>query len=364
MNLSRKRIGGIAVIIFLLAFIYFFTGIVVYLLIAAIISFIGAPIMQLLGNIKYKKFSLPNGLKAVISLLLIISVFALLISLLFPAIATQATNFSEINTNAIANSLQEPIANLDNKLKSYGILEADESLSLVISEKLKNLITTIDFDSIIGNVIGLTGNFFIGTFAILFFSFFFIKDSSLFNRIIMAFVPVKQKHQTSEIMIKTKKLLTRYSIGLMIEVLSMMTLISIGAFIFGIENAILIGFLGGLMNIIPYLGPIIGATIGSSLVVLSNLDVSFVDVTFFMILKLLSVFLVANLFDNMVLQPFIYSNSVKAHPMEIFIVIIVAGSLGGPIGMIFAIPVYTIFRIVAKEFLSELEVIRNLTKDI
>jgi predicted PurR-regulated permease PerM len=64
----------------------------------------------------------------------------------------------------------------------------------------------------------------------------------------------------------------------------------------------------------------------------------------------------------MVLQPWIYSTSVKAHPLEIFIVILVAGSIGGPIGMILAIPGYTVFRIIAKQFLSKFEIVQKLTE--
>jgi len=55
---------------------------------------------------------------------------------------------------------------------------------------------------------------------------------------------------------------------------------------------------------------------------------------------------------------------VKAHPLEIFVVILVAGSLGGIVWMILAIPAYTFIRVVAKEFLGEFKVVKKLTQDI
>lgn len=364
MKYSKERVGGIIVLLLLLAFVYFFTNIVIYLLVAAIISFIGRPVMSLLGKIEIKGKTIPASLRALVTLSLIIFSVVLFVWLLFPAVASQASNLQDLDTQAIANSLEEPIANIDSSLKDYGIIEENESMSLIVSEKLTQLVSTIDFSKILNNIISLTGTVFIGAFAIIFFLFFFLKDNGLFHTIVMAFIPADKKESTEGVIKKVKKLLTRYSVGLLAEVLSMMTLISLGGFLFGIENAILIGFLGGLMNIIPYVGPIIGATIGSSLVLLSNLDASFVDVTSILILKILSVFLIANLFDNIFLQPLIYSKSVKAHPMEIFIIIIVGGTVAGPIGMILAIPFYTVIRIVAKEFLSEMEIVRKITKNI
>ena len=81
-------------------------------------------------------------------------------------------------------------------------------------------------------------------------------------------------------------------------------------------------------------------------------------------LQALSVFVVAQMIDNFVLQPTIFSKSVKAHPLEIFLVILSAGSLGGIVGMILAIPLYSFLRIVAKEFFNGYKVVQGLTKNI
>jgi predicted PurR-regulated permease PerM len=144
----------------------------------------------------------------------------------------------------------------------------------------------------------------------------------------------------------------------------MMTLISIGLMVFGIKNAIFIGFIGGLMNVIPYLGPIIGASIGAVLGVSGDLGLGLYDNALNTAITVVLVFSVANLIDNFVLQPLIYSKSVNAHPIEIFIVILMAGSLAGIPGMILAVPGYTVLRIVAKEFLSGFKLIDKLTENI
>ncbi|MCK9271121.1 MAG: AI-2E family transporter, partial [Bacteroidales bacterium] len=151
---------------------------------------------------------------------------------------------------------------------------------------------------------------------------------------------------------------------LMIELTTMVTLLSLGLTLFGVENALLIGFFGGLMNVIPYLGPIIGAVVGVILTIFTALSTGMISDLFSLILIVVGVFFVSNLIDNVVLQPLIYSNSVKAHPVEIFLVILIAGSIAGIAGMILAVPTYTILRVIAKEFLSQIKVVQQLTKNI
>ena len=70
---------------------------------------------------------------------------------------------------------------------------------------------------------------------------------------------------------------------------------------------------------------------------------------YLVILKVVIVFSVVQVVDNMVLQPLIFSKSVKAHPLEIFVIIFAGAKMGGVLGMIAAIPVYTIMRVFIKE---------------
>jgi predicted PurR-regulated permease PerM len=159
-------------------------------------------------------------------------------------------------------------------------------------------------------------------------------------------------------------MLSRYFIGLVSQLLMMMILLSIGLSIFGIENAILIGFFGGFMNVIPYLGPIIGCTVGTVLGMSVDLGMGMYEAAFNSGITVILVFIAANLIDNFVIQPLIYSNRVNAHPIEILLVILMAGSLAGIPGMVLAIPGYTVLRIIAKEFLSGFKLIDKLTENI
>ena len=117
----------------------------------------------------------------------------------------------------------------------------------------------------------------------------------------------------------------------------------------------------GLLNVIPYLGPLMGAILGMVLAALSELSFGSYDMMFSSIFYVAIVFLGANIIDNTVLQPQIYSKSVKAHPVEIFLAIIIGGKLAGVVGMIFAIPTYTIIKVIIKQFNSRINIVDFLT---
>lgn len=163
---------------------------------------------------------------------------------------------------------------------------------------------------------------------------------------------------------ETKRLLTRYFIGLCIDLTLVISLMTLGMWILGFKNALMIGFFVGIMNIVPYVGPFIGASIGILLGLSSNLELDFSTQMVPLIFEMLGVFVIVNLLDAMVLQPTIYSNSVKAHPLEIFLVIMMAGSIAGIPGMMLAIPSYTVLRIVAKEFFNKFYLVKSFTKNI
>ena len=139
-------------------------------------------------------------------------------------------------------------------------------------------------------------------------------------------------------------------------------IVSTSLTILGVKNALLIGFFAAIMNVIPYIGPVIGAGFAVMITLSSNLDLPFYTEMMPLITKVLIVFGIMQLLDNVLLQPIIFSKSVKAHPLEIFIIVLVGAKLGGILGMVLAIPFYTAFRVIGKVFLSEFKVIQQLTK--
>ncbi len=358
---------NILIIISLLLFFtlaWYFSSIVFYVVTAGILSLIGKPLVNYLDNVKIRSRRLPHSLNAALVLVLMILFSGGLILLFVPMIVQQGRMISAIDLNALSAGLQQPLSYLSGMLSEYGLLKSGETIESVLLEKTSGLVGVATFSNLFSDIIGIAGSFVTFTFSVLFMTFFFLRDDKLFLNSILLFVPNEYETRTIQVLHQVKHLMTRYFVGLCIQILIMATLLSIGLSILGIKNALLIGFFAGIMIIIPYLGPLIGSFTGITLTIIDCLSHGMYGSILEMSLKVGAVFLAANLVDNIIIQPLIYSNSVKAHPVEIFLVIIIAGSVAGITGMILAIPVYTILRIASKEFLGGFNIVRKLTRNI
>ena len=362
MNTTLRTLGIVLLLALAIYLAWYFSAILVYILISAVLSIMGHPMVRFLDSIHIRRFRMPHILSTALVLLGIIIIFIALIGTFVPLIVKEANVISNIDVKMVADRLQSPINSLERQLSGLGIISPNETLEATIIEKLKSLLSITTFSSIIGQFLNFTGSLFIGISAVIFITFFFLKDEHMFYNLIMLVVPVRYHNETSRILTESKRILTRYFLGVCLELIAMIALISIGLVIFGIENALLLGFFGGLMNIIPYIGPLIGLVIAVLLGITTCISTGAFSEIWPVSLKIAGVFIGANIVDGNFLQPYIFSGSVKAHPLEIFIVFIMAGSVAGIIGMVLAIPAYTVIRIIAREFLSNFRIIQKLTE--
>mgnify|MGYP002519442002 FL=1 len=132
----------------------------------------------------------------------------------------------------------------------------------------------------------------------------------------------------------------------------------------GFNAAIGIAFLTGLLNIIPYVGPLFGGILGTLLAIIVKYSSAVpvgLEIGFgWFVIILIAIFCFTQLIDNFLYQPIIYSSSIKAKPLEIFIVLLIAGHIAGPLGMIIAIPSYTAIRVIAFRFFGHIKAIQRL----
>jgi predicted PurR-regulated permease PerM len=324
-----------------------------YLVIAAVVSLIGRPIAQLLKRIKFG-----NTLSSVVTIAILMTTFFGIVSLLLPVIFEQAKNLSLLNVNAFEATATKLINELSIYLSDYGVdLQSwvDRSLAEVDYSFLPDAINTV--------LNGLSG-FTIGVFSVIFISFFFLKDSGLLERMVMVFVIDKNVKRVEKSILSIKNLLSRYFIGLLVQITVLFIIYTLVLLIFGIPNALTIALVCALLNIIPFLGPIIGSVLIIFLTMTSNLDASFALVTLPKTVYVLIGFTIGQLIDNFLTQPYVFSTSVKSYPLEIFIIILASGLLFGPLGMIIAVPSYTALKVIFKEFYAHNKIVKALTKDI
>lgn len=364
MNRTVRTIISIVLVITALLFLWYFSNIVFYILAAVVISMIGRPLVAILDNIKLGKFRIPHVLSTLLTLLLMVAIFVLFFTLFAPLIAQQAKVISSIDTQSMEKAFSGPLAAINYTLREFGLLQPGQSMQEALLSRLQSFVSYASFSHAFNNLISFTGSFFMAVGSIVFISFFFLKDEKLFYDSFLLLIPEKHTPATIRILSQVKQLLTRYLLGLCMELAAMITLITLGLTIFKVQNALLIGFVGGLMNIIPYLGPLIGGAIGVIIGVIGSLALGAYTAILPLSLTIAGVIAGANMIDNMLLQPIIYSTSVKAHPIEIFLVIIIFGSLFGIIGMILAIPAYTVIRVILREFFSEFRLVKKMTENM
>tara|TARA_R110001583_G_scaffold194122_1_gene364362 strand:+ start:565 stop:1653 length:1089 start_codon:yes stop_codon:yes gene_type:complete len=351
-----KAIGIILGVALLLYFLYQVQSVIVYIAIAAVISLIGRPIVMFLEN----KLKFTNTIAVIITMVLLFGLFIGLIGLFIPLVMKQGQNLSLLNIE----ELQVSIENLYIEIINYFDLS---KIDVEKTIKDSDLMSKIDYSLIpdfLNSVISGFGNFSIGLFSVLFISFFFLKDSRLFENSLLTFIPEGKESRWKTSTTKIKDLLSRYFVGLIIQIFILFIIYTIGLLIIGVENAIVIAFLSALLNLIPYVGPVIGMFLMLLLTMTSNLGLSFSDIILPKTLWVLVVFGIGQLVDNFGSQPIIFSKSVKSHPLEIFLVILTTGILFGVIGLIIAVPAYTATKVILKAFLSENKIVKKLTKDL
>jgi len=347
--------------------VWYFKSIVAYILIAAVLSLIGHPIVDFLNKLKIGKVTLPRALCAAITLVLFWALLITFFRIFIPLVASEAEQISSIRAETLMENLEDPLHKAE---KWFGKIrlgnDEDKSFKEHATEKIIDFLSASDLSKIFRSIAGVLGNIFVAFFAISFISFFFLKDEKMFINSVIILVPVKHEEAVKKVMGSIKSLLKRYFIGIVIDVSLVITLITTGLSIVGLElqHALIIGLFMGLLNVIPYVGPILGGALGLIIGIATHLDMDFYSELLPLLGLMLIVFITVQIIDATFLQPTIYSSSVKAHPLEIFLLILVAGSLAGIAGMVLAIPTYTIVRVIAKEFFNQFKVVKKLTENI
>lgn len=349
----------------ILSVVWYFQHIVTYVLIAAVLSLIGKPLMKQLGRIRYKKWRLPTAVRAALTLISIWLAFVLFFYVFTPLIANQLNDFSRVDAEGIVGQLDRPMHKADLLVRKYVSSDPDFSVKSTLAHELEKIVNVSQLSSFFGSLAAIIKNFAVAVFAISFVTFFFLKEDRLFYQTIILLFPQRYEANIVRALTSVHRLLVRYFVGIFSDILCVMTLLTLGLALvagFSWHQALFIGLLAGVLNMIPYVGQLISYALGTAicLVTATNTGVAFLPLW----LKALAVFFSVQVIDAAALQPLIYSNSVKAHPLEIFLVILTAGSLGGILGMLIAIPTYTVLRVFAKEFFNNFRVVRKLTEKI
>ena len=351
-----RDLGILLVIALILFFLYRIRAEVVYIILASVVALIGRPVVKFL-TVRLK-FKITFAVLCTLSLMMGGIVGFLL--LFIPLLIQQGQNLALLDINALQNNITLLFENLITHF-NWSKSTMEQWLSNINVLDILNLKT---IPEMLNSFLSTIGSFGAGFFSVIFISFFFLKDSKLFEQMILTMVPDNKESRVQNSMDTIKNLLSRYFIGLLLQILILFIIYTIVLLIFGIPNAFMIALLCALLNLIPYVGPVIGFFLMTFLTMTSNLGSDFSSIVIPKTIYVMIGFLIGQFIDNNLSQPIIFSKSVKSHPLEIFLIIIIGGFLFGVTGMVVAVPGYTALKVILKEFLAENKIVKSLTKNI
>ncbi len=354
-------------ILLLLAAIWYFRNIVVYILVSGVLSIMGRPLVDLFCRIRIWKWKFPRALSALLTLIIIWGAILLFFYIFVPLVTKQINYFSTIDSEKIVRLIEGPIEKIEKIFISLNPSISDKLLlKEYVGSKVTDVLSIEMIQNLMGSIPGILGNMVIAIFSITFVTFFFLKDQHLFFESILMWIPDKYVDNVTRALNSIKNLLTRYFIGIVIQSTCIMILITIGMTIIGIEfqQALVMGLILGILNVIPYVGPWLGLFVAIIMGVASHINQDFNTVVVPLVYYMVIVEAITHLIDNVVFQPVIFSNSVKAHPLEIFVVVLAAGFAAGVPGMILGIPAYTVLRVFAREFFYGFKAVQKITSSL
>jgi predicted PurR-regulated permease PerM len=367
MKATFRNILIVAGVLLLLACAWYFRNIVVYILVSGVLSIIGRPLVDLFSKIRLGRFSFPVSISALLALLILWGVIILFFVIFVPLLTKQVSYFSTIDSSKVVQLIEDPLNRIESIFRALNKdLPQDMSLKEYFSGKVAEVLNINVIQNFLGSVFGVLGNMAVAIFSISFITFFFLKDQHLFFESILMWVPDKYTDNFTRALYSIKNLLTRYFIGILIESTCVMILIDIGMIIIGIDfqQALVIGLIVGILNIIPYVGPWLGFFIAVTMGVASHINMDFKTVVIPLVYYMSLVVALTQLIDNWILQPTIFSNSVRAHPLEVFVVVLAAGFAAGIPGMVLGIPGYTVIRVFAREFFYNFKAVQKITSGL
>lgn len=363
-----KYLIFVGIIAVAFAVCWYFSTVLIYVILAFVVSLISRPLARLMGKLRIKGKSAPDWLLSILSVTIVIAILLMVILLVIPVITRI------INDASLFSNIDRSEGNFSDTINNWIIgifpsLGKDFDAIGMLLNYLKGLLSDFDITGLIGSVGSIVIDIAIGLFAVVFISFFFVKDENLFSKIVAALVPDRIEASVTESIVDIEHLLSRYFVGLILEMFCVALLNFLGLWLIArisVSYALGIAFIAGILNILPYVGPILGEILGALLGMVLHYGAGVgLDVNIWIFaLIILAIMLTVQLVDNFVLQPIIYSTSIQATPLEIFIVMLMAGHIGGILGMLAAIPAYTIIRVIAGRFFYDKKIVQRLMPDL
>ena len=315
-----------------LFFLYLLLPVLAPFLVAAILAYICDPLVDKLSVLGYKNYQFGRTTSTVLVMLAVLGAIILLILILLPLLQKQSLLIVERLPVLITNLR----ANIEPWLQTkFGISLAIDSAHIqeIISKNWKTA------GNILGDVLqtaGSNGLALIGVVANILLLpvvlFYLLRDWDTFIEGIGKLIPRDLVAKSTDIAQEIDQMLAEFLRGQLTVMLIMSVFYSAGLWLAGLDNALPIGIIAGLLNFVPYLGPALG--MGLALLV-GALQFS----SFSQIIPVLAVFGVGQLIESNVITPKLVGQRIGLHPVVVIFALLAGGQLFGFAGVLLALPV-------------------------
>jgi len=344
----------ILTILFVLALLglagWYFSVILFYIIFSIVLATALRPVVNAICSFEVAGYPIPRAVAILISYFTAIFLITAFVLLFVPLIADQIEILSSLDYERAFQGMMEPVRQLEQFMIEKELTNEDPGfIENGMTDWLLDVIKNLDVSALFGQILAFTGNLFIGIMAVLFITSFLLYEQGILRKNFIALIPNRYFEIFINALHKIEKLLSNYLLGLLLQITIIFTLASIGLSVMGVKYAVTIALFAAVANVIPYLGPILGSTFGIIIGLIPSAIAGPSDETLWLAVKIVSVFSIVQVTDNVLVQPLVFSKSVKAHPLEIFVIIFVGATIAGIPGMIGAIPVYTIIRVSVSE---------------
>ncbi|MFD0897804.1 AI-2E family transporter [Loigolactobacillus binensis] len=313
----------------------FIATLFVPILISGFLFYLFNPLIKLLGRIKISR-----NWAILIVFLIFFGGLALIIWAVIPNLISQITqllgNLPSVakDTERLAKSLMKnPV------LQRADVQKAIADMNLSFSDVMQSLLKY--FTSSIGSVVGTVTSVAVTAITIPVMLFYMLKDGQRLIPNVQRLLPQRYRAEATDLLVKMGNTISSYIAGQLIECLFVGTFTFLGYILIGMPYAFLLGFIAGLCNIMPYVGPYIG--IAPALIIA-------ITVSPMMVALVVVVVVVVQQIDGNFVYPNVIGRTLSIHPLTIIILLLVAGNIAGLLGMILAIPFYAIVKTVVQYF--------------
>lgn len=325
-----KSVIGAAGLLLVGLIVYNYSNLIAYALIAMLLSYMLDPIVNRLQAAGMNR-TIGTTLTLATLILVIVWGSTSVIPIVANQMASLARQLDIENLRFIAEQIEVSIINTFEFIPE-GFLRDN------ISVMSDNLFNVGQISDIVSNVIGIFTNLFAAFLVIPFATFFFLKDGHKIRRDILKLVPNKYFETILSLIDKIETRLGIYFRSVFVQCTIVGVVSWLALSVAGLNNSTSVGIAIGLANSIPYFGPLIGYVLSILISIIETGDFS-------LVIPCILAVLFAQIIDNLILQPLIFSKSADMHPVAILFIILIGAQTAGIIGMLVAIPIATIIKI-------------------